>query len=136
MHSYRFKAHTADIRMVIRGGSPGELYLGALEGMNEYMQMNKIRGGKLNLLGFHIESNDATALLIDFLSHILTLTLIDRKMYRLKEINFTPNGAVAGKVTGIPVSGMETEIKAVTYHEAYCRKLKSGIWEAQVIFDI
>jgi SHS2 domain-containing protein len=122
--------------MVIKASSVPELFAGALEGMNEYMQMHKISRGKKNTRQFKIESNDETTLLVDFLSEMLTLTLIERKMYRMRTVHFTPDGTAEGKITETPISGMETEIKAVTYHEAYCRKLKSGIWEAQVIFDI
>jgi SHS2 domain-containing protein len=30
---------------------------------------------------------------------------------------------------------IQTEIKAVTYHELYVRQVENG-WEAQVIFDV
>src|SRR3990172_3578295 len=111
MHNYRFKAHTADIRMVIRGGSPGELYIGALEGLNEYMQPHTIRREKKIIHEFKIPSNDDAALLVDFMSHMLKMTLIDRRRYRIKNIHFTPKGNVVGKVTGTSFRGMETEIK-------------------------
>ncbi len=79
---------------------------------------------------------DEASLLADFLSHVLTTSLIDRRVYRIKEFNFSAEGSISGKITGTHISGMETEIKTVTHQEVYCRKLKSGIWEAEVIFEI
>ena len=122
--------------MVIRGGSPAELYLGAIDGMNKFLQPNITTGGDIKTHEFRIESVDDAALLVDFLSHMLTITFIDKRSYLLKEINFGPGPSAAGSVHGLPINGMKNEIKAVTYHEAYCRKLKTGMWEAGVIFDI
>ena len=75
MKSYYLKEHTADIRLILQADTLQELFLVALEGMNNFISKDfhipkeKAFSIKQNIA---ISSIDPTSLLIDFLNEILT----------------------------------------------------------------
>ncbi len=85
------------------------------------------------------EAGDVEALLVAWLSELNYLCITELELYRefiIEEISTT---AVRATVRGEKIDParhvIQTEIKAVTYHELYVRQTESG-WEAQVIFDV
>ncbi|MFH1841989.1 MAG: archease [bacterium] len=91
-----------------------------------------------------IEGHDLVELLVGWLAEINTLMSLRYELYgrfHISELKTEgePPLRLAGEVSGEPLTPqrhrIETEIKAVTYHEAYVRETASG-WQCQVIFDL
>ncbi len=85
------------------------------------------------------EASDVEALLVAWLSELNYHCITDLELYGeflIEEISPT---AVRATVRGEKIDParhvIQTEIKAVTYHELYVRQVETG-WEAQVIFDV
>src|SRR3989344_1831538 len=84
--------HTADLRIKAWGKTKEELFKNALRGM-AYVQKPELRiaNGELRITKkIKVESNDATTLLIDFLSAALTQSQINRVVfYDVKFLKFS-----------------------------------------------
>ena len=136
MYQYSFKPHTADIRLQIKASSRKEIFIGALEGMIDLMNAKEQTGNRDKSMSFKINSSDDVTLLIDFLNEILARICIDKVLYHVKEIGIKPDNSVEVIICGSPLKKFQKEIKAATFHEAYFRETREGVWEAMVIFDI
>lgn len=139
--------HTADLRLKIFGSSPKELFKNALYALGwtqkpeivEQSTVGKIigrlRGHQVNE-GFLIESMDYNTMLVDFLSHILSISdTHDAVFFDVKFKEFSEN-KIDGKVYGVKVSDFDKDIKAVTYHEVEVKEIEPGKWESLLVFDI
>jgi SHS2 domain-containing protein len=85
------------------------------------------------------EAGDIEALLVAWLSELNYRCITDLELYGKFLINEISPTAVRATVRGEKIDParhvIQTEIKAVTYHELYVRQVENG-WEAQVIFDV
>lgn len=136
MKKYTLIAHTADIRLQIQANSQQEIFLAGLQGMTQIInsQVNLHQNPPLSQK-ITIRSLDATALLIDFLSEVLTLCHLHKAVFFDVTFNLlTPNNLDA-TVYGVPVSEFLEDIKAVTYHEAEIIQ-NNGILSTTIVFDI
>jgi SHS2 domain-containing protein len=137
--SIEYLPHTADVRMKIRAKSLGDLFVTGLEGMNKLLKEGFCRQ-KSNFSKshrIHIQSNDMTLLLIDFLSEVLTYTHSEKSIFCKVEIIDLKLHEIEVFIYGMSVNdGFDEDIKAVTYHEAEVLQTKDGDWETVVIFDI
>lgn len=86
-----------------------------------------------------VTADDVEALFVTWLAELNFFCLTRLELYaefRIAEISPT---AVRATVCGEKIDParhvIQTEIKAVTYHELYVRETPTG-WEAQVIFDV
>ncbi len=137
MKHFKIIAHTADIRLFVEGATLEELFNAALEGMAfiitakpcfppPYDQHHELT----------ITSSDTTALLIDFLSEVLTQTHLNKTLYCSADfINITSislHACIHGKKTNL----FQEDIKAVTYHEADVKKNEKGNYQTTIVFDI
>jgi SHS2 domain-containing protein len=86
-----------------------------------------------------IEAGDIEALLVAWLSELNFYCLTEFELYSDFKIEAVSPTAVRATVRGEKIDParhvIQTEIKAVTYHGLYVRKVEGG-WEAQVIFDV
>lgn len=135
MKQYTLLEHTTDIRLKLEASTLPELFTVALEGMSALIK-KKVSGNALVSEEIALQATDVTALLIDFLSEVVTKSHIKKTVYTqviFSELTETTLNAI---VSGSVVDFFDEDIKAVTYHEAYVTHNEKGIFEAQVIFDI
>jgi SHS2 domain-containing protein len=140
--------------MRLEAGTLQELFLAALEGMNGLIDPDIRQGAPdgapedFPLREFlELRAPDATVLLIDFLSQILTLGHIHRALFTRFDISDLAGPGAAdsgadgdcllrGTARGRPSETRQRDIKAVSYHEAEVRQGEDGRWRTTVVFDI
>lgn len=139
MKHYEILDHTADIRLKVTASTFKELYEGALLGMAQIIKRHDSVVCKQAVdvqQEIKLEASDEVALLIDFLSIVLTHTHIKKTLFDavcFEQISKTSLHAI---IMGRKTESFDEDIKAVTYHEAYVNQCDDGTFEAQVIFDI
>ncbi len=137
MKSYKLLPHTADTRLWVEADSIEELFRGAMKGMTNIIKKgacdSKVETERRTI---EVKSADQTALLIDFLSEVLTSSQEEGLVFcRVKFMKFSENELVAD-IFGRKAGGFDEDIKAVTYHEAEIKKNEKGNWETIIVFDI
>lgn len=137
MYQFDFLPHTADVCLQVSADSVGELFQGALLGMNEVLREGFCRNASPSTLHQTVEirSVDTTTLLIDFLSAVLTHTYLDRALYCKLSIQKLTQNHIRADIAGYPVDFFGDDIKAVTYHGAEICQV-DGRWQTPIIFDI
>lgn len=112
--------HTADIRIRIQADTLAELFRARLEGLNQFLHSDsdKMKPDEALTVDIEVESADTTALLIDFLSDVLTLSHIHKAVFFELSIEELTNRTLKGALTGSKVSSFDRDIKAVTYHDS------------------
>ena len=135
---YEFLPHTADIRMRISGTDLADLFKAGVRGMASVLKDGICSKGAAAELerSFELESSDRTALLIDFLSEVLTCCYVENAVFCAVRFTQIDETGLACTVYGFPVDHLDEEIKAVTYTEAHVVKAENGSWETDVVFDI
>jgi len=135
---YEVLEHTADLRLRVWGRDEEELFREALLAMAEIMKAERRRAEheEKNVRNVHIQSQDITTLLVDFLNEILTLAQTHREIYTEIFFKRISEAELIAELSGFAVEGFEEDIKAVTYHEAEIRKNVEGNLETNLVFDI
>lgn len=138
MKHFEFLPHTADIRMHVEASSPAELFEAALQGMNTILDTSPNKGAGTAEMEYtcQLTSPDLTALLIDFLSDVLTASYESKAIFDTLHIHALTETTLRAIVRGYSVGQFDEDIKAVTYHEAEVIRNAKGNWETIVIFDI
>jgi SHS2 domain-containing protein len=138
MAAYQLKPHTADIRLLITGGNPEELFTSALQGMSHIQKNDACRQGveltETEII--QVTAPDNTALLIDFLSEILTLCHINKSVYCAVKFKSLTERYVSATIYGAKVDGFDEDIKAVTYHGAEVTVGDDKSLRSTIVFDI
>jgi len=141
MKEFEILEHTADIGMAVYGKTKREVFVNAAKGMYNIITEDK-REFKENF-SHHIKltAGNLENLLVAWLSELLYLSETKLVVFNRFEIEELSDYQLTGKVFGkrIDQSGhkIKREIKAVTYHRLEVKEDKeSGLWRAQVIFDI
>lgn len=140
MRSYEFIGHTADIRMLVEGETLAELFEAAFLGMAALLGgetcINSNEKECLISREIALSSANATTLLVDFLSEVLTASYEERAIFCEVEFLEITENAVKAKIRGKKILAFKEDIKAVTYHEAEVKQNAKGYWETMIIFDI
>jgi len=141
MKEFEIIDHTADIGLIAYGKNKEEVFINAAKGMFEI-----ISGGTKNLKeNFYdkikLEADNLEGLLFAWLNELLYIgetKLIILNKFKIKELSdFQIKAEVEGKKINPPSVKIEKEIKAATYHHLEIKKdEESGLWRAQIIFDI
>ena len=123
------------------GKNKEEVFINTAKGMFEI-----IAGGTKNLKeNFYdkikLEADDLEGLLFAWLNELLYIgetRLVILNKFQIKQLSdFQIKAEVGGMKINPPSVKIKKEIKAVTYHRLEIKKdEKSGLWSAQVIFDI
>ena len=130
--------HTADLRIKAWGKTKEELFKNALRGM-AYVQKEEARIKKQEsriTKKVQVKSTDMTALLIDFLSEVLTQSQINRVVFFDANFKAFSDTSLEAEIEGIKVDEFDEDIKAVTYHEAEVKQNPEGVYETKIVFDI
>lgn len=139
MHQYRFLEHTADIRIRLEGDRFHELLTAGVLAIGEILKPGYCGDQKPScplVRTVKLVSADRTALLIDFLSDVLTQSHMDQAIFCAVTIIHLSETEIDAVILGNPVISFDDDIKAVTYHEADVRMDDRGTWTSMVIVDI
>lgn len=141
MKEFEILEHTADIGIAAYGKTRREVFINAAKGMFEI-----ISGGTKNLKGnfydkIELEADNPEGLLFAWLNELLYIGETKLVILNKFEIINLSNNKIEAEVEGMKINPpsvkIEKEIKAVTYHRLEIKKDKeSGLWSAQIIFDI
>lgn len=134
--SYKILEHTADVRLSVQGKSLGGLFSDAVLGMAQILLQEKPGGRQNAKIKIKIESPDVTALLIDFLNEVLTLSHEQKAIFYEVKFSKINEAILEAEIFGKKIDAFNEDIKAVTYHEADVKKNEKGKWETKLIFDI
>ncbi len=136
MRHFQVLPHTADSRLLVQANTLAELFLGALEGMNQILKKDGSFSGIPVKERLSLSATDSTSLLIDFLSQILSLSLLKQAIFNQVDFKLLTATTLIADLRGNLVDHFDKEIKAVTYHEAAVRKNAEDCWETKIVFDI
>jgi SHS2 domain-containing protein len=141
MKEFEIIDHTADIGIVAYGKTKREVFINAAKGMFEIIA-GENRDLKENFYAkIKLEAKSLEDLLIAWLNELLYISevkLVILNKFIIKELS---NGQIKAEVGGTKINHLsiriKREVKAVTYHRLEIKKdEESGLWSAQVIFDI
>jgi len=141
MKEFEILEHTADIGIAIYGKTKKEVFINAAKGMF-YIITEEDAGFKENFShNLKLTAENLENLLVAWLSELLYLSVTKLVVFNRFEIeelsDYQLNGEIFGKRIEQSGHKIKREIKAVTYHRLEIKKdEKSGLWRAQVIFDI
>ena len=135
MENYKILDHPADIKVQAFGKTKEELFINALKGMSEILKSEIKDKNQIVKNRIEINSIDLDNLLVDFLSEVLYLTQINKRIYNdIKFFKFSDKG-LEGELSGYQIESFEEDIKAVTYHGLKIEK-KNNQYQATILFDI
>ncbi len=130
--------HTGDIGIRIYGDSLKELFINAALGMFDLM-VDTVGIGHSEVEEVDIANDNADELLVNWLSELNYLFITEQLVFSNIDITRISEQELTATVSGDKINPrknlIKKEIKAVTYHEIYVKKVKNK-WKAQVIFDI
>lgn len=137
-HHYEMLPHTADVRLKVTGATLPELFAAALEGMSEIIKAGACRGktALTERAVLTVDSPDVTALLVDFLSAVLTRSHERGVVFCTVTFTQLTETKLVASLGGRRAAKFDEDIKAVTYHDAEVRRNASGEWETTLVFDI
>jgi len=133
---YTILEHTADVRLLVEGGTLAELFAEALRGMMEVMKPEGKGDAAETQRRIHLESASRTALLVDFLNEALCLAQIHRELYATVTFQSISQTHLDVALQGRPAGSFGQDLKAVTYHEAEIREKAGGNLETMLVLDI
>lgn len=141
MKEFEILEHTADIGIAAYGKNKKEVFINVAKGMFEIIA-GENKNLKENFYGkIKLEAESLEDLLFAWLNELLYIgetRLVILNKFQIKELSdFQIRAEVRGAKINPPSIKIEKEIKAVTYHRLEIKKDgESGLWKAQVIFDI
>ena len=141
MKEFEILEHIADIGIAAYGKTKREVFINAARGMFEIIA-GETKNLKENFYDkIKLEADNLEGLLFAWLNELLYISetkLVILSKLKIKELSdFQVKAEVRGMKINPPSVKIEKEIKAVTYHRLEIKKdEKSGLWRAQVIFDI
>ncbi len=138
MRSHALLPHTADARVAVAGDTLPELFLAALEALAEVQRgAPPSTGAALPLRRrVRVAAEDATALLVDFLSEVLAISQVERAVFERAEFIVLDERHLEAEIAGRPEEKPARDVKAVTYHEADVRQDAVGHFGTHVVFDL
>lgn len=143
MIEYKILDHTADAKVQAFGKTKEELFLNALKGMTAVLRP-EIRNPNTKIRNrIEIQSIDLDNLLVDFLSEVLYLSHINKRVYNnVKFFKFSDpsinsgQAGLEGELSGYNVEKFGEDIKGVTHHGLKIEQNKDGLYEATILLDI
>jgi SHS2 domain-containing protein len=133
---FELLAHTADVRLHVVGTSQAELFSAALEGMAAIIANAPCHPPFDVFWDLSLSSLDTTALLVDFLSAVLTQTQVTKAIFCCATFTVLTPTSITVRLEGKRALRFDEDIKAVTYHEANVVRDADGNWSTVLVFDI
>ncbi|MFC1592571.1 archease [Candidatus Omnitrophota bacterium] len=144
MKKYEIIDHTADVGIKVYGKGLEELFINAAQAMFEVMlgEGNKkslFKKQELKKFFLHKNASGIEDVFIAWMGELLYLFYSEGLIMEKADIQKLDSQSILADVSGTifnPESHrIQTEIKAVTYHELEVQKTDKG-YQAQIIFDI
>ena len=130
--------HVTDLVLHATGTTRKAVFKNTLRQMNEVLKPGACQGLRHSdcCMRVRLAAPDATALLVDFLSEALALSLIQKALFCFVHFDLLEERRLSARLFGRWHYGLENEIKAITYHEAELKKHPGGPWEATILCDL
>ncbi|MCD6483188.1 MAG: archease [Candidatus Aenigmarchaeota archaeon] len=139
--SYRYLEHTSDIEFLAEGSTLEEVFESSAKAFYDSIvdidKVSPLEKRKISVGGVDLEN-----LLYNFLEELLYLfdteMLVGREIkvdISKKEGEYSLNAEIRGEILDLKKHEPKTEIKAVTYHEMYVKRVGDK-YIAHVILDI
>jgi len=141
MKEFEILEHTADIGIAAYGKTKREVFINAARGMFEIIA-GRTKNLKENFCDkIKLEADNLEGLLFAWLNELLYISETKLVILNKFEIKDLSNNKIGAEVKGTKINRLnckiKKEIKAATYYRLEIKKdEKSGLWRAQVIFDI
>jgi len=140
MKEFEFLEHTADLKFRSYGNSLSECFINCARAFtHSLVDLDSIEKDKEREL--KVEGDELDMLLHDFLSELLFLFETENLLFSEYRIDmeegegYVMRASVRGEEYNPGKHQLKTEIKAVTLHDLYVKKME-GKWVAQVLCDI
>jgi len=135
---YKQIEHTGDIGIKVFGESVEDLFINAAYGMFDIIaDISNVEHDLVEEI--EVAGGNHEELLVNWLSELNFIFITENEIFsKFKITHLTDtelNGSAIGEKYNLHKHPINTEIKAVTYHEICVKQLKNK-WEAQIIFDI
>jgi len=131
---YREIPHTADAALEVWAGSLEELFSNALEGMYQLIGISSNLAEDLDSVELRFSAGDREELLVTFLSECIFYVFEKRLSLLINKIKICENGLIC-EMSLFPITSIEKEIKAVTYHNIKIRQINSD-FNVKLTFDL
>ena len=136
MNHFELQSHVDDVRMRVKSQNLPELFSQALTGMAELIKPGAAQLNATIEKQLEVTAPDETALLINFLSDVLTHSHIEKAVFCRVEFSLLSQKHAQATIYGAPVDDFDEDVKAVTFHEADIQQDEQGNYSTIVIFDI
>jgi len=137
MKPYKILEHTADVALCVYGRSLNELFVNAAKGLMSFITDEKKITVRKGLL-IKLKENNIEELFVSWLNELIFLFSAKSFLSKKFKIEYLDNCRLKATVLGEKFNEkkhiIDTEIKAVTYHELEIKK-KRQYWQAKVILD-
>ena len=131
---YREIHHTADAKLDVWAGSIEVLFSNALEGMYQLIGISSNLAGNFYSVELRFSAEDREELLVTFLSECLFYIYEKRLLLVIKKLLIFENNLIC-EMNSFPISDIEREIIAVTYHNIEIKQNKTN-FIVQLTFDL
>lgn len=137
IQEFEFLEHSADVRIVAKGSNNENLFTAALAGLCEVILPNWRNDTRDITISQYlkVKSVDITALLIDFLSEVLSLSHQNKCLFCEVKFKHLNESSLEAEIRGFEVDKFEEDVKAVTYHEAEVI-FKDYVYQTVIVLDI
>jgi SHS2 domain-containing protein len=128
---YEWREHTAEIELVVRAGTPREVFAETADAFGRLVEL--ATDGERTERRVVVEGRDYASLLVAFLDELIYLADTDSFVPDAAEIDMDDDPvsvALSGRVTEV-----QPIVKAATYHELEFRE-DDGAWQARVVLDV
>lgn len=132
---YEILEHPADLKIKAFGDSKEELFLNMMLAMAENMKPVAKKPEEKTKREIKIKSPDFSALMVDFLSEVLYLSLANMEIYSEAKIIKLDDTELEAEISGQKAERFNEDIKAVTYYGLEVKEA-DGRWESTIVFDI
>ena len=141
---YRYLDHTADIGIEAEAPDPPALFAICARALFDIIVCEGVHIEESSTLDIRVEAPDLEILLVRWLRELLYLHEAEGWLFAGFHVA-TKDGPGGTMHLDARVSGerldpsrhrLETELKAVTYHQLHVRRAQTGEWRARVILDV
>ena len=125
-----------NIRIVVEGRTPEELFAEAVRGLTDLMHTEADPGVAVAERELVIHAPDQTSLIVDFLKELLTDSYGRKEAVQDVTVRHLSGDCIEADVRTVPAISFGEELKGVSYREADVHKRPDGMWETSLIFDV
>ena len=132
----KIESHIADVRIKLMAGSLEDLFSEGMKGLYAILRPIGENKNQVSRISVHLNGQDKTILLIDFLNEVLSRSLVNRCVYKEFTSFHLQGNTLKASISGYKIRSFTTEVKAVTFHEAEITEISSRMLQTTIILDI